>query len=900
MPLCTCGPQAVGEPHRASAPRRLPRASLASLAEETKLTEQEVEALYDRFLKVAPSGRMLEEDFRNTLGILGLGPSSFIPERMFAAFDTDGDGTLTFNEFVNSLAIMLRGTDYEKLSLSFRMADVEGSGGLTYDEFKDMILACHSVTNLFEKEGMSREKQLVSEKRIRRLFNELASRRAEDGVSVVTEEDYKEGIQNNVDFLQTLGLLPSTTPSYSHNTSVVPAAAGTRPRAVSGGGGDLRRNASTQSVSATKEVSRAAYTELRRELVELEDVLRTYTLEQQRRQGSLEDDGVQTDVSKLSSLETPGGDGLQPLPTSSPSVYPTGASLLWCCAHPGNANSVDKTPIDPDDIGLMDIPDEKDFTIHHTACRPTVDSTTVSQPSIADLSARVAHLLDIIDAHGLAAVGTSIDSNGSARVSRKDSIPDVPNTPSESRLKAPEYGFFRSMASMNVAAPGGDGLEHEPAHHHSHRHLSIADPHRSIDLADVEAHSTPPQSGRRRLDHKPSRVRRLLGPKKGLAVHFGHEDWNMVLNMMIGLRISVGRLSQEVDRPVLDADFLMKDKFSIVPRIANIFDSKVSDKVTITRFIDYAPYVFKSLRRLSGITDEEYLRSVGPEQLLGNMLLGNLSSLAELSTEGKSGAFFYYTSDGQFLLKTVSPREKKLLKRMLPDYYAHISQNSGTSLVCRFFGLHGLRLKHANELTGGQSNARHSKIYFVVMGNMFNANVEMHRRFDLKGSWIGRSTEGFDQPGFDRSVALKDSDFENLGLKIRIGEASRAALLEQIRRDCEFFARHNIIDYSMLLGIHENSSVEMSVKRENTGGNGLDGETQLEQGRKYRSSTVFDAVDGSCKYFLGMIDILTEYDTKKRAERIVKAIRYPSGGVSCAPPETYAQRFYHFFELNIV
>lgn len=42
---------------------------------------------------------------------------------------------------------------------------------------------------------------------------------------------------------------------------------------------------------------------------------------------------------------------------------------------------------------------------------------------------------------------------------------------------------------------------------------------------------------------------------------------------------------------------------------------------------------------------------------------------------------------------------------------------------------------------------------------------------------------------------------------------------------------------------------------------------------RYRSSTVFDAVDGSCKYFLGMIDILTEYDTKKKAERLLKAIR---------------------------
>merc|ERR1712107_261414 len=34
---------------------------------------------------------------------------------------------------------------------------------------------------------------------------------------------------------------------------------------------------------------------------------------------------------------------------------------------------------------------------------------------------------------------------------------------------------------------------------------------------------------------------RLMGPKKGLAVHFGHENWNMVLSMMIGICMSVGR-----------------------------------------------------------------------------------------------------------------------------------------------------------------------------------------------------------------------------------------------------------------------------------------------------------------------------------------------------------------------
>lgn len=31
---------------------------------------------------------------------------------------------------------------------------------------------------------------------------------------------------------------------------------------------------------------------------------------------------------------------------------------------------------------------------------------------------------------------------------------DIPNTPSDTKLRVPDYGFFRSMASMNVAAPG--------------------------------------------------------------------------------------------------------------------------------------------------------------------------------------------------------------------------------------------------------------------------------------------------------------------------------------------------------------------------------------------------------------------------------------------------------------
>merc|ERR1712226_592 len=103
-------------------------------------------------------------------------------------------------------------------------------------------------------------------------------------------------------------------------------------------------------------------------------------------------------------------------------------------------------------------------------------------------------------------------------------------------------------------------------------------------------------------------------------------------------------------------DFSMKEKFSIIPRLANVFDSAVSERVTMTRFIDYAPLVFQRIRANFGINHDEYVRSIGPESLLGNLVLGNLASLSELSSEGKSGAFFYYTADGNYMIKTVAPK----------------------------------------------------------------------------------------------------------------------------------------------------------------------------------------------------------------------------------------------------
>lgn len=60
------------------------------------------------------------------------------------------------------------------------------------------------------------------------------------------------------------------------------------------------------------------------------------------------------------------------------------------------------------------------------------------------------------------------------------------------------------------------------------------------------------------------------------------------------------------------------------------------------KFTDYFPVIFKDIRRLSGINEACYMLSLGIEQLLGNLLMGNLSSFSIQGSEGRSGSFFYY------------------------------------------------------------------------------------------------------------------------------------------------------------------------------------------------------------------------------------------------------------------
>ena len=107
---------------------------------------------------------------------------------------------------------------------------------------------------------------------------------------------------------------------------------------------------------------------------------------------------------------------------------------------------------------------------------------------------------------------------------------------------------------------------------------------------------------------------------------------------------------------------------------------------------------------------------------------------------------------------------------MLPAYYKHVRAFENT-LVTKFFGLHCVKL------TGAQKKVMQRcvetftlmsqflllitlhkfQVRFVIMGNLFCSQYAIHRRFDLKGSTFGRTTDK-PEAEIEPTTTLKDLD----------------------------------------------------------------------------------------------------------------------------------------------
>lgn len=259
--------------------------------------------------------------------------------------------------------------------------------------------------------------------------------------------------------------------------------------------------------------------------------------------------------------------------------------------------------------------------------------------------------------------------------------------------------------------------------------------------------------------------------KPGQTIIKGHRSYDLMLSLQLGIRYTVGKITPIQRREVRASDYGSRASFwmNFPKNGSRLTPSHHADNF---KWKDYCPMVFRNLREMFKIDAADYMVSICGSD-----------ALRELSSPGKSGSVFFLSQDDRFMIKTLRKSEVQVLLRMLPEYYHHVRTYENT-LITKFFGLH--RVKPSSS----------QKFRFVVMGNMFCTELRIHRRFDLKGSSLGRST---DKVKIDENTTLKDLD---LNYSFYLEPSWRQTLLAQIETDSKFLKQHAIMDYSLLLGVH--------------------------------------------------------------------------------------------------
>ncbi|XP_051475851.1 Kv channel-interacting protein 4 isoform X8 [Apus apus] len=120
--------------------------ALELLEAQSKFTKKELQILYRGFKNECPSGVVNEETFKEIYSqFFPQGDSTNYAHFLFNAFDTDHNGSVSFEDFVMGLSILLRGTVQEKLNWAFNLYDINKDGYITKEEMLDIMKAIYDM-----------------------------------------------------------------------------------------------------------------------------------------------------------------------------------------------------------------------------------------------------------------------------------------------------------------------------------------------------------------------------------------------------------------------------------------------------------------------------------------------------------------------------------------------------------------------------------------------------------------------------------------------------------------------------------------------------------------------------------------------------------------------------------
>ncbi|EDV27283.1 Phosphatidylinositol 5-phosphate 4-kinase type-2 alpha [Trichoplax sp. H2] len=382
------------------------------------------------------------------------------------------------------------------------------------------------------------------------------------------------------------------------------------------------------------------------------------------------------------------------------------------------------------------------------------------------------------------------------------------------------------------------------------------------------------------VNKKKSKSVKKIKPVKQKLKLFRSEN-KLLSVFMWGLNYSIEQLSH-VEMPVmlLPGDFKAYSK----TKVENYYFNEETLPGHF-KYKEYCPKVFKKLRECFDIDDEQFKQSI---------------AFSPLMQYGDSGKFFV-SRDKQYVVKTIDSYDVETMHLILQGYHQYIIENKGVTLLPQYLGMYRITINHKEN-------------YLIVMRSVFSAMYPPHKKYDLKGSSVGRVARNEEKA--KELPTFKDNDFTKDQSKLYIGDDRNAKIMEILTRDTEFLVKFRIMDYSLLLGIHD---IERGLKErnhedeedcldeadgssdENTNGDDVDDSPAASPSPAEVCDNNVYAISCSTTctnqeiYYLAIVDVLTQYGARKKAAHMAKTAKHGAGAeITTVNHKQYAERFMAF------
>ncbi|XP_061381714.1 neuronal calcium sensor 1-like [Danaus plexippus] len=117
-----------------------------TLARASHFTPHEIKLMYRGFKQECPTGVLDEEAFKNIFSqFFPLGDATQYAHFVFNAVKHKQTGKLNFEEFLDTLSRVARGSRQEKLSWMFALYDVDGDGRISRSEMLSVVRAVYEL-----------------------------------------------------------------------------------------------------------------------------------------------------------------------------------------------------------------------------------------------------------------------------------------------------------------------------------------------------------------------------------------------------------------------------------------------------------------------------------------------------------------------------------------------------------------------------------------------------------------------------------------------------------------------------------------------------------------------------------------------------------------------------------